>query len=205
MPLGKKTAAGKPTSGRPGAAHITANKNTIPGAPEMPFVASGIRPGSPAMATRGFGPAEDETIGNLIADVPEAPEDAAAIERMRTQVAEPTRRFPMYSRQRAEEATVRHATNDAVERLLGAIEADSDDCWAMYEEIGRVVVGRLRLADRDALRAIARAWVASDDAQAALVDTDRDSPGLDAAKDRAAHVDGMLRDVIRNVLFPEAT
>lgn len=98
-----------------------------------------------------------------------------------------------------------NAVNDAVARLLGAIEADSDDCWAMYEEIGRVVVGRLRLADRDALRTIARAWVASDDAQAALVDTDRHSPDLDAAKDHAEHVDAVLRDVIRSVLFPAAT
>ncbi|WP_175690283.1 hypothetical protein [Burkholderia anthina] len=89
-----------------------------------------------------------------------------------------------------------NAANDAVARLLGAIEADSDDCWAMYEEIGRVVVGRLRLADRDALRTIARAWVASDDAQAALADTDRHSPDLDAAKDHAEHVDAVLRDVI---------
>lgn len=97
------------------------------------------------------------------------------------------------------------AANDGVERLLGAIEEDSDDCWAMYEEIGRVVVGRLLLTDRDALRTIAGAWVASDGAQAVLVDTDRHSPDLDAARDRAELVDAVFRDVIRKVLFPKAT
>ncbi|PRE07664.1 serine hydroxymethyltransferase, partial [Burkholderia multivorans] len=46
--------------------------------------------------TRGFGPAEAEQVGNLIADVLENPEDAATIERARAQVAELTKRFPVY-------------------------------------------------------------------------------------------------------------
>ncbi|RQU27051.1 serine hydroxymethyltransferase, partial [Burkholderia cenocepacia] len=79
-----------------GAAHITVNKNAIPNDPEKPFVTSGIRLGSPAMTTRGFGVKEAEIVGNLIADVLEAPEDAATLERVRAQVAELTQRFPVY-------------------------------------------------------------------------------------------------------------
>jgi glycine hydroxymethyltransferase len=79
-----------------GAAHITVNKNAIPNDPEKPFVTSGIRLGSPAMTTRGFGTKEAEQVGNLIADVLDNPEDAATIERVRAQVAELTKRFPVY-------------------------------------------------------------------------------------------------------------
>ncbi|MBB2981847.1 glycine hydroxymethyltransferase, partial [Paraburkholderia tropica] len=69
----------------------------IPNDPEKPFVTSGIRLGSPAMTTRGFGVKEAERVGNLIADVLEAPNDAATIERVKAQVAELTTRFPVYS------------------------------------------------------------------------------------------------------------
>lgn len=48
--------------------HITANKNTIPFDPQPPFVASGLRLGSPALTTRGLGAAEFEEIGEIIAD-----------------------------------------------------------------------------------------------------------------------------------------
>ncbi|MBN3858563.1 serine hydroxymethyltransferase, partial [Paraburkholderia sp. Ac-20340] len=76
--------------------HITVNKNAIPNDPEKPFVTSGIRLGSPAMTTRGFGVKEAEQVGNLIADVLEAPEDAATIERVKAHVADLTTRFPVY-------------------------------------------------------------------------------------------------------------
>ena len=79
-----------------GKARITVNKNAIPNDPEKPFVTSGIRLGSPAMTTRGFGVKEAEQVGNLIADLLDNPEDAATIERVRTQVAELTKRFPVY-------------------------------------------------------------------------------------------------------------
>ncbi|PCD58219.1 serine hydroxymethyltransferase [Burkholderia sp. IDO3] len=94
--LRAKNITGKAAEAALGAAHITVNKNAIPNDPEKPFVTSGIRLGSPAMTTRGFGPAQAETVGNLIADVLEAPEDAATIERVRAQVAELTKRFPVY-------------------------------------------------------------------------------------------------------------
>ncbi|KAG0188755.1 Serine hydroxymethyltransferase 3 [Apophysomyces sp. BC1034] len=94
--LRAKRITGKAAEAALGAAHITVNKNAIPHDPEKPFVTSGIRLGSPAMTTRGFGEAEAERVGNLIADMLDNPEDAATIERVRGQVAELTRRFPVY-------------------------------------------------------------------------------------------------------------
>lgn len=79
-----------------GQAHITVNKNAIPKDPEKPFVTSGIRIGSPAMTTRGFKEPEAEKIAHLIADVLEAPEDQAVLAKVREQVAELCRRFPVY-------------------------------------------------------------------------------------------------------------
>ncbi|WP_175014967.1 serine hydroxymethyltransferase [Burkholderia lata] len=94
--LRAKHITGKAAEAALGAAHITVNKNAIPNDPEKPFVTSGVRLGSPAMTTRGFGVKEAEIVGNLIADVLEAPEDAATLERVRGQVAELTKRFPVY-------------------------------------------------------------------------------------------------------------
>ena len=63
--------------------------------PEKPFVTSGIRLGSPAMTTRGFGTREAEIVGNLIADVLERPDDET-IERVRVQVKALTKDFAVY-------------------------------------------------------------------------------------------------------------
>ena len=79
-----------------GQAHITCNKNAIPNDPEKPFVTSGIRLGSPAMTTRGFGPPEAQQVGNLIADVLDNPHDEANIAAVRARVAQLTARFPVY-------------------------------------------------------------------------------------------------------------
>jgi glycine hydroxymethyltransferase len=94
--LRAKNITGKEAERVLGEAHITVNKNAIPNDPEKPFVTSGIRLGSPAMTTRGFGEAEAEKVGNLIADVLDNPHDAANLERVRGQVAELTQRFPVY-------------------------------------------------------------------------------------------------------------
>ncbi|VWC87634.1 hypothetical protein BLA9940_05242 [Burkholderia aenigmatica] len=127
------------------------------------------------------------------------------IERVRAQVAELTKRFPVYSWQHAEEDKVRNVENDATERLLKSLDDDSDDCGAMYEEVGRAVVDRLRRTDRDALRTIARAWVECDEAQAALLDLDFYSMELGAAKERGEIADAVLRNVVRKVVFKEST
>ena len=78
------------------AAHITVNKNAFPNDPEKPFVTSGIRLGSPAMTTRGFGEAEARKVANLIVDLLEAPEDQAVFERVKAEVANLTAAFPVY-------------------------------------------------------------------------------------------------------------
>ncbi len=79
-----------------GDAHLTVNKNAIPNDPEKPFVTSGIRLGSPAMTTRGFGRDEAAAVGHLIADVLDAPHDPHAIASVRDKVTGLTRRFPVY-------------------------------------------------------------------------------------------------------------
>lgn len=100
---------------------------------------------------------------------------------------------------------MRNVENDAIERLLKSLDDDSDDCQAMYEEVGRAVVDRLRRTDRDALRTIARAWVECDEAQAALLDLDFFSTELGAAKERGELADAMLRNVVGKVVFKDPT
>ncbi|AHF04174.1 serine hydroxymethyltransferase [Marichromatium purpuratum 984] len=94
--LRAKGLTGKEAERLLGEAHITVNKNAIPNDPEKPFVTSGIRIGTPAMTTRGFGAEEAKLVGNLIADVLDAPQDAAVIARVREHVSGLTERFPVY-------------------------------------------------------------------------------------------------------------
>lgn len=96
--LRPKNITGKAAEAALGQAHITVNKNAIPNDPEKPFVTSGIRLGSPAMTTRGFGEAEARQVGALIADVLDAPADESRIAQVREQVTALTRRFPVYGR-----------------------------------------------------------------------------------------------------------
>ena len=96
LDLRAKKINGKEAEAALGRAHLTVNKNAIPNDPEKPFVTSGIRIGSPAMTTRGFGRAEAEKVANLIADVLDAPADEAALARVRKEVEALCRRFPVY-------------------------------------------------------------------------------------------------------------
>ncbi|GAB1459177.1 serine hydroxymethyltransferase [Thauera sp.] len=96
--LRNKKITGKAAEAVLGSAHITVNKNSIPNDPEKPFTTSGIRLGSPAMTTRGFTEIEAEKIAHLIADVLDAPEDQAVIERVRGQVADLCAKFPVYGK-----------------------------------------------------------------------------------------------------------
>jgi glycine hydroxymethyltransferase len=94
--LRPKGLTGKQAEALLGQAHITCNKNGIPNDPQKPMVTSGIRLGSPAMTTRGFGREESHRTAHLIADVLDHPDDPGALEKVRAQVAELTRAFPVY-------------------------------------------------------------------------------------------------------------
>ena len=94
--LRAKKMTGKEAERVLGEAHITCNKNGIPNDPEKPMVTSGIRLGSPAMTTRGFKEAESRQVGHFIADVLDNPNDPENIAKVRAQVSELTKRFPVY-------------------------------------------------------------------------------------------------------------
>jgi glycine hydroxymethyltransferase len=94
--LRAKKMTGKEAERILGEAHITVNKNGIPNDPEKPMVTSGIRLGSPAMTTRGFKEAEAKQVGYLIADLLDNPNDPVNIAKVKAQVGELTKRFPVY-------------------------------------------------------------------------------------------------------------
>jgi len=94
--LQAKAITGKDAEALLGKAHITVNKNAIPNDPQKPFVTSGIRIGTPAMTTRGFGTAEAEQVANLIADVLDAPTDEVVLARVRSEVSALCKKFPVY-------------------------------------------------------------------------------------------------------------
>jgi glycine hydroxymethyltransferase len=76
---------------------ITVNKNTVPGETESPFVTSGIRIGTPALTTRGFGEGEMREIARLMDRVITARADAATEQQIRAEVRELCDRFPLYA------------------------------------------------------------------------------------------------------------
>ena len=96
LDLRAKRITGKDAEAALARARITVNKNAIPNDPEKPFVTSGIRIGSPAITTRGFGELECEELAHLIADVLDAPADEAVLTHASNAVAALTRRFPVY-------------------------------------------------------------------------------------------------------------
>lgn len=101
--LRPKNATGKRAESALSRAHITCNKNGIPFDPEKPFVTSGVRLGTPAGTTRGFGEKEFDEIGELISEVLDglkaanSDEGNAAVEaHVREKVQVLTERFPLY-------------------------------------------------------------------------------------------------------------
>ena len=79
-----------------GRAHITANKNAVPDDPRSPFVTSGLRLGTPAVTTRGYGEQDVRELAGWICDVLDAPADEAVLARVRGQVTAQCRAFPVY-------------------------------------------------------------------------------------------------------------
>src|SRR4051812_9558345 len=97
LDLTPKNITGKDAEAALGRANITVNKNAIPHDPQKPAVTSGIRIGTPAMTTRGFGAPEAERLSDLIADVLEKPGDDAHIARIAGDVKALCARFPVYA------------------------------------------------------------------------------------------------------------
>ncbi|MFG1262632.1 serine hydroxymethyltransferase [Xanthobacter aminoxidans] len=100
--LRPKRLTGKVSEAALGRAHITCNKNGIPFDPEKPFVTSGVRLGTPAGTSRGFGVAEFQQVGNLIAEVLDvlsqkgSDEDSLVEAAVREKVSTLLARFPIY-------------------------------------------------------------------------------------------------------------
>ncbi|MDJ0698344.1 MAG: serine hydroxymethyltransferase [Woeseiaceae bacterium] len=87
---------GKAADAALGRAYITVNKNSVPNDPQSPFVTSGLRLGTPAITTRGFGVEETRQLTGWIADILDDIENEDTIERIRGQVLELCARFPVY-------------------------------------------------------------------------------------------------------------
>jgi glycine hydroxymethyltransferase len=96
LDLRAKKITGKAAEAVLGRAHMTVNKNAIPNDPEKPFVTSGIRIGTPAMTTRGFQEDEARFVAHRIADVLEAADDEATVQRVAGEISALCRRFPVY-------------------------------------------------------------------------------------------------------------
>jgi len=94
--LRAKNITGKDAEDALGRAHMTVNKNAIPNDPQKPMVTSGIRIGSPAMTTRGFGEAQAERLSQLIADVLEDPAGDLTRERVTREIKTMCAKFPVY-------------------------------------------------------------------------------------------------------------
>ena len=91
-----KDITGKDANDALGAANITVNKNAVPNDPRSPFVTSGIRVGTPAITSRGFGAQEVTDLTHWMADILDNLEDSSVIDRVRGQVLELCSRFPVY-------------------------------------------------------------------------------------------------------------
>lgn len=94
--LRAKNLTGKEAEAALEVAHITVNKNAIPNDPQKPFVTSGVRIGTPAITTRGFKEPEAEQLANLVADVLEAPSEAAVLEQVAAKAQALCAKFPVY-------------------------------------------------------------------------------------------------------------
>ncbi|NOX69710.1 MAG: serine hydroxymethyltransferase [Gammaproteobacteria bacterium] len=91
-----KEITGKEADAALSRANITVNKNTVPNDPRSPFVTSGLRLGTPAITTRGFGTEETRELTNWIADLLEDIHDDVMVQRVRGQVSQLCEKFPVY-------------------------------------------------------------------------------------------------------------
>ncbi|ROU00624.1 serine hydroxymethyltransferase [Marinobacter sp. R17] len=97
LSLIKQDITGKDADAALGKAHITVNKNAVPNDPRSPFVTSGLRIGTPAVTTRGFGEGECRDLAGWICDILDDLENESTINRVREQVEDLCKRFPVYA------------------------------------------------------------------------------------------------------------
>ena len=87
---------GKAVDAALGSAHITVNMNSVPNDPQSPFVTSGIRVGTPAATTRGFGESECRDITHWICDICDDLENTSVVDEVKAKVEGLCSRFPVY-------------------------------------------------------------------------------------------------------------
>ncbi|MGU9977979.1 MAG: serine hydroxymethyltransferase [Candidatus Oxydemutatoraceae bacterium WSBS_2016_MAG_OTU14] len=92
----KQGITGKDADAALGRAHITVNKNSVPNDPQSPFITSGLRFGTPAITTRGFGVEETTELTNIICDVLEDINSESVIARVREKATALCKNFPVY-------------------------------------------------------------------------------------------------------------
>ena len=92
-----KGITGKDADATLGRANITVNKNAVPNDPQSPFVTSGLRLGTPAITTRGFGSDETRLVSGWMADILDDLKNEATVASVRERVLELCRRFPVYA------------------------------------------------------------------------------------------------------------
>lgn len=97
LSLIKQDITGKEADAWLGAANITVNKNAVPNDPRSPFVTSGIRIGTPAVTTRGFGESESRELAGWIADVLDSKGDENVIAEVKAKVEAVCAKFPVYA------------------------------------------------------------------------------------------------------------
>jgi glycine hydroxymethyltransferase len=98
LDLSDKQMTGRDADAALGQAHITVNKNAVPNDPRPPTITSGLRIGSPASTTRGFRETEMTQVAGWIADIIDAEGSAEVVTRVRGEVAELCRKFPVYGK-----------------------------------------------------------------------------------------------------------
>ncbi|AUX84776.1 serine hydroxymethyltransferase [Acinetobacter sp. ACNIH2] len=98
LSLIKQDITGKDADAWLGAAHITVNKNSVPNDPRSPFVTSGIRIGTPAVTTRGFGETEVRELAGWIADILDSKGSETVIATVKAKVETVCAKFPVYAK-----------------------------------------------------------------------------------------------------------
>ncbi len=121
-----------------GDAHITVNKNAVPNDPKSPFVTSGIRIGTPAVTTRGFGEAEVRELAGWICDVLDSRGDEQVIAEVRAKVSELCAKFPVYQPSKAKEILAK--LNEVIDEHAGdneVIHNAKQKVTELYEKLAQ--------------------------------------------------------------------